>query len=335
MKFYHYLYDKKYFLLFYVILMGLVSTIIFLDPLVKVHWSNLLYLNILCFTVLLIYLISSYIYHSKMLHDLKNDIEVGNMPFPRTYLQKEYYDIIYQLLEEKQNVVVDYLNRQKEHMDYTNSWVHEVKTPIATLRLLLEFHPIEKEIKDSLEEEIDSIDDYIEQALYFSRIDDFAKDYLISDYDLADLVKSVIKRNKKAFISKNVNIFIDQLDFNVKTDAKWLTYILNQVIGNSLKYTPSEGLIKVYGEQVPEGIRLIVEDNGIGILPEDLPRIFEKSFTGQNGRINKKSTGLGLYMAKRLCEKLGHRISAESQVNQYSKIIIFFPKLNQYYFGKE
>lgn len=334
MRFFQYIYDKKYFMLFYIIIMTLVSSIIFLDPTVKVHVSNILYLNLLCFVVLIVYLISSFVYHIRRLDELKNDVEVGNIPFPHTYLQKEYYNIIYNILEEKQNVVIEYLNKKKEHADYTNSWVHEVKTPIATLRLLLEFYDIEKEVKNSIEEEIDSIDNYIEQALYFSRIDDFAKDYLISDYNLDELVKSVVKINKKVFISKNINIFIDNLNFNVKTDAKWLTYILNQIVANSLKYTGENGLIKIYGKSTSEGIDLVIEDDGIGIIPEDLSRIFEKSFTGQNGRLNKKSTGLGLYMAKKLCEKLGHSISAESEIDKYTKITILFPKLSQHYFTK-
>ena len=144
------------------------------------------------------------------------------------------------------------------------------------------------------------------------------------------LVKEAVKKQAKTFINKKINIEIDNIDLVVTTDKKWLSFILDQVLSNALKYTSPGGRIKIYGSIEDKAQKLIIEDNGIGVKSEDLRRVFDKGFTGYNGRENYKSTGIGLYLSKKLARKLGHDISIESKYGEYTKIIIIFPKLSDY-----
>jgi signal transduction histidine kinase len=183
----------------------------------------------------------------------------------------------------------------------------------------------------SLEEEIDKIDNDIEQFLYYTKLDDFSKDYLINEVNIDRIVKDAVKKQAKIFINKRISIDINNTDLMITSDRKWLSFIFDQILSNALKYTSLEGRIKIYGVREDKVQKLILEDNGIGIKPEDLDRVFEKGFTGYNGRENSKSTGFGLYLSKQLARKLGHDIVIESVYGEYTKVTILFPKLTDYY----
>jgi hypothetical protein len=150
----------------------------------------------------------------------------------------------------------------------------------------------------SIDEEFDKIENYIEQVLYYSKIDDFSKDYFINEVGINRLVKEAVKKQAKTFINKKINIEFHNIDLLVTTDKKWILFILDQVLSNSLKYTLPGGTIKIYGLIESKFQKLIIEDNGIGIKSEDINRVFDKSFTGYNGRENYKSTGIGLYLSQ-------------------------------------
>lgn len=200
------------------------------------------------------------------------------------------------------DINISYNNRFKEYRQYIETWVHEVKTPIATSKLLIENN---KNITTlSIEEEINKIDDYIEQVLYVSKSDTVEKDYHIKKIYLKDAVMNVIKRKSKEIINESIKPIIHDLDFYILSDSKWVEFIIGQLLSNSIKYKGNKPIIEIYSEKDCNKINLYIKDNGIGIPPEDLSRVFEKGFTGSNGRKKSNSTGIGLFLCKKLCNKL-------------------------------
>ncbi|MCT4662096.1 MAG: sensor histidine kinase [Tissierellales bacterium] len=307
--------------------MAFISSIIYLDSRVHVFITNLIYLNGVSLFLLIIYLLGDFFRKKRDFNSFKRAIEVDQLPYPNSKEQELYFELIDQVLQSKHVLYADYINKRKEQADFTQTWVHEIKTPIATLNLMLEVYEMESELKTSLIEEVDKIENYVDQALYLSRTEDFAKDYIIQDYNLNTIIKDIVKKNKQIFIGKHISLNLDNLDHTIKTDSKWLDFIVNQILGNSLKYTANGGHIDIYGVNIERGIELHIKDSGIGISTEDLPRIFDQGFTGNTGRNYKKSTGIGLYLSNELCNKLGHKLSADSKINSYTDICIFFPKL--------
>jgi two-component system, OmpR family, sensor histidine kinase BraS/BceS len=212
--------------------------------------------------------------------------------------------------------------RQKEYYDFIVSWFHEVKTPISVVRLMQQ-----TEIEPrSLEEQITRIEQYVDQALYYAKLDNFNQDYELVNCDLAPLVKDAVKSNSKAFIAKKIRLSLDIGTTIVQSDSKWLHYIIGQLLTNSLKYTPAQGEVRIAAQTNDREKLLIVRDTGIGIEPRDLPRIFNRGFTGTNGRIHMKSTGMGLYLAQELSKRLGHYITCVSEAGRFTEMTVHFPR---------
>ena len=215
-------------------------------------------------------------------------------------------------------------NSRKEYKEYIEQWIHEVKTPIASIKLIEENN--KTNTSRFVLQELENLDRYVEQALFYARSEEVEKDYLIRDMSLEECINKVIIKNKQIFILNNIDVEIDNLDKNVYSDSKWLEFILNQIIVNAIKYRNNKSpKVKVYIRDVKNGIKLIVEDNGVGIPLDELDRVFEKGFTGSLGRLNSKSTGIGLYLCRKLCNKLGLLIDIESEINSYTKVSITFP----------
>ena len=193
-------------------------------------------------------------------------------------------------------------------------------------------HNQKSKLDKKYEEQIKRIDDYVDQILYFVRSENAEKDYLIKDISLKKVINSVAMKNKNDLLEKRINFEVKLDDIKVLTDAKWLEFIVNQIVSNSMKYIRKDvdNIIRISVEESIKQIDLIIYDNGIGIPEKDIRRVFEKTFTGENGRTTSKSTGMGLYIVKKLCEKLGHKITIKSKVNEYTKIIITFSK-NDFY----
>ncbi|KYH34692.1 sensor histidine kinase GraS [Clostridium tepidiprofundi DSM 19306] len=339
MKFSKYLIHKQRLLLFYLILMSFISSVIYLDTRVKVNVYNILYLNGVSLIFFLIYIIIEYLLAKKYYENINNMIEnreeniVNCLPEPRTYEQNLYNQILKNLISQKNSKIEKLHEDKKGNLEFITSWVHEIKNPIAVIRLIIENNKKKslEEILNSIEEEIDKIDNYVEHILYHSRIDAFSKDYFISDISLDKIVKEVVRKHAKTFINKKIKINIKDTDLVVSSDRKWLMFIINQILSNALKYTPEKGIIKINFEKDDTEKRIIIEDNGIGIKKEDIGRVFDKGFTGHTGRNFHKSTGMGLYLAKQLSNRLGHDITIESSFGEYTKTIIHFPKLLNYY----
>ncbi len=234
-------------------------------------------------------------------------------------------------LEQIDKSMVEHVNKykymQEDYKEYIELWIHEIKIPIAASKLIIENN--KNETTKSIGEELDKVENYIEQALYYARSNTVEKDYYIKKVNLKDIVNESIKRNKNVLIHEKISLNVHDLELEVNTDNKWVVFILNQIIQNSIKYKKiNENLeLEIYGVEKKENVILYIKDNGIGIKKGEITRVFEKGFTGTNGRlIGKKSTGIGLYLCKNLCNKLGIGIELNSVQNEGTEIRLVFPK---------
>ena len=222
--------------------------------------------------------------------------------------------------------VNQYKYMTEDYKEYIELWIHEIKIPIAASKMVIENN--KNEVTKSIDEELDKVENYIEQALFYARSNTVEKDYYIRKVFLKEIINESIKKNKSSLIQEKISINIHDLDLEVNTDNKWIVFILNQIIQNSIKYRKKENsVIEIYAKQRKENVILYVEDNGIGIKQGEITRVFEKGFTGTNGRLsNKKSTGIGLYLCKKLCNKLGIGIELNSVQNEGTEVKLIFPQ---------
>lgn len=237
--------------------------------------------------------------------------------------------LVFQAMQEMEQSMAQqicfYERNNKEYKEYIELWVHEVKLPIATGKLMVENN--RQFYDESMMEELDKIDAYAEQALFYARSNYVEKDYVLKKLSLEQIVKEVIKKNKKALLDHKITIVLHGLEQEVYSDGKWLQFILQQILANSIKYMgDGERKLEWYAMYHQEQVKLYLKDSGIGIGAKDLPRVFEKGFTGENGRTGKKSTGIGLYLCKKLCEKMEHKINIVSSQGKGCMVIIRFPK---------
>ncbi|OAA88329.1 sensor histidine kinase [Clostridium coskatii] len=217
-----------------------------------------------------------------------------------------------------------YKDMQADYREYIETWVHEIKTPIASTKLILENN--QNEVTNKIDFQMDRIEGFIEQVLYYSRSNNVSKDYIIKQINLDNAVRNAVKRNYRDFIHKKIKLDIKDIDEIVYTDGKWVEFIINQIIGNSIKYSSNkEPMIIIYSAKKANLVMLTIEDNGVGIVDRDINRVFEKGFTGENGRKFSKSTGMGLYLCEKLCSKLGLKISINSDINKGTKVTLIFP----------
>ena len=250
---------------------------------------------------------------------------------PTTYEEKIVNNILYDINKS----MIENINIQKrsinEFKDYIEMWIHEVKLPIASMVLKCHNH---KEVNSNeLLSIIRRLDNDIDQILYYMRSEITEKDFIISEVSLKDIVRSVSLKNKDDLLENKIELEVNVDNECVYTDKKWMEFILNQIISNSIKYKKEkDSFIKITSNVSEDKVNLIVYDNGIGISKGDIKRVFDKSFTGKNGRDKIKSTGMGLYIVKNLCSKLGHNIYIESALDEYTKVIIEFGKNNYYNF---
>ncbi|MFR2316018.1 sensor histidine kinase [Terrisporobacter sp.] len=244
---------------------------------------------------------------------------------PNFMVGENINDILKELSRDMHEQVKHYRNIQEEYREYIEMWVHEIKTPIASSKLLIENNT--NEVTRKIDTQMDRIENYVEQVLYYSRSDEVGKDYIIKKVGLSKLVKDVIKRNQRDFISKRISLQLGDLDEIIYSDTKWVEFILNQIIGNAIKYSKGkDDKIEIYLKKISSAVILTIKDHGVGIIERDLNRVFEKGFTGENGRKFGKSTGIGLYLCKKLTDKLGLGLQVQSEENVGTEISIIFPK---------
>jgi hypothetical protein len=263
-----------------------------------------------------------YDYINKKLNELDQKYLISELIKDPNFLDA---NILSDYLYEVNKSYIENLNKYKYSLDefkeYIELWCHEIKTPITTSKLITEMA-----IAKKVEKEINLIDFYVEQVLFYARSGNPEKDYLINKVNLKNAIDNVIKKNQKSLISKKIKIKTFKDDIFIESDVKWLEFIINQIIVNSIKYSKDNNpKIEIEYKLNKNNVILTIMDNGIGIPNNEISRVFDKGFTGTNGRSKYNSTGIGLYLCKKLCNKLGHDISINSKENEYTKITLVFP----------
>ena len=285
------------------------------------------YSVMLCSFIGLIYICINFInYYKKhiQLYKLQNEISISleNLPSPKTLMEEDYTNLILTLNKEYKNYISKSDIAKSDMIDYYTMWVHQIKTPISAMKLLIQTS--ESEISSDLSSELFKIEQYVEMVLSYIRLGSNENDFVIKEYDLDNIVRQAIRKYAPLFIRKKISLDFQPTNYKVLTDEKWLVFVIEQLLSNAIKYT-NKGKISIYSL---ENKKLVIEDTGIGISKEDIPRIFDKGFTGYNGRTDKKATGLGLYLCKNILDKLSHKISIESEVGVKTKVILDLSMLN-------
>ena len=284
----------------------------------------LIYTGSFCFLASVIASFSDFVNYRESYKKLKfleknilNDLE--DLPKSLDIRIDYYHKIIEKLYEELEKLTQENRKKNTDMVDYYSMWVHQIKTPIAAMNFLLDNEEVDQKI---LQQELFKIERYVEMVLTYIRLDSISSDYVITKINLDEVVKDSVKKYATIFINKKIKLNYVSHETMVISDKKWLSFAFEQILGNSVKYSSAGGEITI---ETYEN-KLVIEDNGMGIKEEDLPRIFEKGFTGFNGRYEKKSSGLGLYLCKKTLDKLGHHIEISSKVGEGTRIEITFPK---------
>ncbi len=248
---------------------------------------------------------------------------------PNFYDGELCYQALYEINKSMNECVKLVESQMEDFKEYIEMWIHEVKIPISSLVLMTHNH--KNEFDKKYIDQLRRIEDYVEQVLYYVRSENAEKDYLIKEVSLHKIINNVALKNKDDLLENKIDLKVLNVDYEIYTDSKWLEFIINQIINNSIKYRKNkDSYIQIEAKEEENKIILSIKDNGIGIRKQDIKRVFEKTFTGYNGRVLTKSTGMGLFISKNLCEKLGHKIEIESVQNEYTKVIISIAK-NRFY----
>lgn len=286
--------------------------------------ENILYLTALWLFVIVVYGIADYIKyreHYFLMGHLYKEICVSlkHLPQAESVQEELYQDLLRIAHEDKMEQLLRADQTREDLVEYFTMWAHQVKTPIAGMRLLLQMSQASE--REELQGELFRIEQYVEMVLVYLRLGAESTDFVIQSCDVADMVKKAVKTFAGQFIRKKLSVRMEEVSGKVVTDEKWFRFVLEQLLSNAVKYTDQGGVVISWKEDT-----LCIADSGIGIAAEDLPRIFEKGYTGYNGRMDKKSTGIGLYLCCQTMEKLGGRIWVESEVGKGTRFYLKFPE---------
>ncbi len=248
------------------------------------------------------------------------EIDAGNLeellPGSGGILEEKYCELLRVVLKKQENYKAQMNHRLADMQEYYTIWVHQIKTPIAAMGLLLEKE--DSDLSRQMGEELARIGQYVEMALCYLRLDSESTDYVFRSLDLDELIKRAVRKFAVTFIRKNIRLVYEPFHVQVLSDEKWLLFVLEQVLSNALKYTDAGSIAITFAEPMT----LCIQDTGIGIEAADLPRIFEKGYTGCNGRRGRKSSGIGLYLCKRILLSLGHTIEVLSEPEKGTRVCI-------------
>ena len=253
----------------------------------------------------------------RLLSDALKSIRVSDeqLPPPENLIEEDYRQLIRALGEEKQRQTSAMDLRMSDMQDYFTLWAHQIKTPIAAMRLILQTKP--ENSAGEIEGELFRVEQYVEMVLNYLRLDSDSTDFVFKTCALDGIIRQCVRKYAKQFIRKKISLEYQGTALQVLTDEKWLCFVIEQILSNALKYTAA-GSIRIF----TQGETLVIADTGIGIAPEDLPRVFEKGYTGYNGRTDKKATGIGLYLCQKILQKLGHGISISSEIGKGTRVSI-------------
>ncbi len=296
------------------------------EYLLNIKINDILYIACLYLLVMLFFLSIDFLRFTQRFRKLEEiqrniSIYVQDIPKAENPYEEKYNEVIESLYEVIQSTLNQVDRQNKETLEYYTLWIHQIKTPIAAMHLVLQnMEDIPQ--KSVFSQELFKIEQYVELVLQFIKIGNIEADLVIGEYTLKSLVSQSVKKYSLLFIHKGLGVEIEGCEETITTDGKWFAFLLEQLLSNAIKYT-NTGTIRIYTRQVPEGWYLTVEDSGIGIKKEDRKRVFEKGYTGFNGRMDKKASGIGLYLAQKVAAALNHEISLESEVGKGTKVHVF------------
>lgn len=330
-----YLEDQGGLLLCVVCMLLFVVAMVQLDNSPRMEGGNLAYMLGVCLFLFSFYLWRDFLRrrrHLRRLQEVLSDEEVladavvPPLPRPGSREQAGYQALLLRAFAAQERRYRRLHAERQGQAEFLAAWVHDTKMPIAVSRLFLDGAAGEapEALLSGLEEELDRIEAGVERVLYYAKLESFAQDYLIQEVALQQVAREAVKRHARAFIAKRIRLELPELEGAVLSDRKWLGFILDQLFSNALKYTPAGGCIRIHSDGRGRHWSLSVEDNGIGIPPEDVGRVFERGFTGHNGREYQHATGMGLYLAAQLAGKLGHRLEVASAPGAYTRLTIDF-----------
>ncbi len=334
MKLLSYLKDKLYAIILWIIFFFFSFLLLLAFRCSKELIIAILCLHFLLFLPLLLidYFRKRNFYQHLFLHIQQLDksyLVLETIDAPNFYEGELLVQILYEMNKSMCENVNIYQNQMNNFKEYIEMWIHEIKIPLASINLMNHNHPNQYDKK--MVYQLKRIEDSVEQVLYYVRAENAEKDYLIQEVCLDKIVAQVALKNKDDLLENKIDLRVENTNFLVSTDSKWMVFILNQILNNSIKYKKeTSSYVSICAKEDDNCIIVTILDNGIGILATDLPLVFEKSFTGKNGRSKIKSTGMGLFIVKSMCEKLGHQITIESKVGEYTKVSLIFYK-NSYF----
>ena len=335
MKLSKYLRSNYLIILLYIVIISIINLMLVSF---KVENQAIMGINLTAILGFIIYVVYDFGRRKKFYNKFLNDLDLLDKKYlitemiekPNFYDGEILHDALYEIDKSMAEKIKEYSLSIQDFKEYIEMWIHEVKLPLSSINLMI--HNNKESSDKKIVEQLKRIDDDVEQVLYYVRSENAEKDYLIKETELNKVIGNVAMKNKDILLENKIDFIVDVEDKKVLTDSKWLEFIVNQIVSNSIKYIRSgvKHFIKIIAEENNKNTILKIYDNGIGIEKSDISKVFDKTFTGNNGRKIETSTGMGLYIAKQLCKKLGHKITIDSKENEYTEVSILFNK-NDFY----
>ncbi|MCX7773293.1 MAG: sensor histidine kinase [Clostridia bacterium] len=336
MKFREYIRNTKLIWLSQLLVLILIDALLYVSTAINKSLKDILYLNVMLVTIFLVFFLYGYISvrtkYSKLRQTLSERRSIDYLlPEDSSFFSHLLRDTVELKNSECHELVERYKNDLDELRNYITRWVHEVKIPISVTELMVENNDeLSTEQSHRFKTELERLKFLVNQVLYAGRAAYYQEDLSVHEFSIKKVVKEAIRINSYFLVNKNIEVEVSNLDYHVVSDEKWVVYILEQILNNASKYVEQDGSIMIHAEERTKAICLSIRDNGLGIPAADLPRIFDRGFTGENGRKTTKSTGMGLYYSKKIADKLGIGLEAQSKEGAYTEFRLTFQKINDY-----
>lgn len=331
---FHFLKERTMIFIFYVIVVFIFTAVAGLYG-YENGVANMLYAAGIIAFIGFVIVIFDYIHYRNKCRNLFDALSKSGeseyyLPRPENLQEEIFHEIIHVVEADKRNLISDQDEKKRDMADYYTMWTHQIKTPISALNLVLQREDEDvAKMRKQAADELFRIEQYAEMALHYARLDSMSADMLFQSYEISSIIKNTVRKVSMLFIRSGLSLKIEEFECFAVTDEKWISFVIEQVLSNAIKYT-TQGSIHIYGidesgNRCKDSVRqIVIEDTGIGIAESDLPRIFERGFTGYNGRIYKKSTGIGLYLCQQIMDRLSHTIRVKSKVGEGTKVILGF-----------
>lgn len=334
MKIIDYLKSNKVYILLYILFILLFNINVYIDPGIDMGKDSLIYLNLIFALALVLFIIYDFFKKKKEFDTILDTVKViDSVDVNEEFKDGIEKELIRQIKEEHiywMNKMEKIEDELKDANDYMTDWIHQVKIPISILEIMSK-RVDDAEISKNINREIKRIDSLVEQALYIIRSGEYSSDFSIEEVEIDKVIRNVIKKNRYLFIYNKLEIDISEIGFSVYTDRKWIAHIIELIIDNACKYSHEGGKIEIFPEKREKSLVVHIKDYGEGIDKVDLDRIFEKGFTGKNGRNRFKSTGMGLYISKKILTALGDDIEVNSVEGEFCDVSIIFNKRHDFF----